>query len=304
LRAVSWAESKGARVVLLAASTKRLFGPDGAELRERHPNLIFTIGDNGTLGLLQQETILALKNADLCNSVSRIAVLGPYGLLGEMVLKALLRESLNVVGVRTNKAGLEGVNSKYGVECAHGLSQMGKVDAVVACTHSPRVRLTADLIRNGGVRRANKKLLVLDVAEPSNLTLRQYRRCADVCLRQDAGNAYSPKLKYVLGYISYGLFRLTRGVTFGCFAEALSLASALKEGDETVKTVNWFEINDKNIQLATELLARHGFILPSPRCFGKPIKDYGLSISAGKHELQSFQVSQPPYEPEFQRRRS
>ncbi len=51
-------------------------------------------------------------------------------------------------------------------------------------------------------------------------------------IRQDAGNAFNPKLKYVLGMVSYKLFGLTQGVTFGCFAEAISIASALKRGEE------------------------------------------------------------------------
>ena len=41
LNAVQWAGEYGAKVILLAAGTKRLFGRDGAELKELFPDLIF-----------------------------------------------------------------------------------------------------------------------------------------------------------------------------------------------------------------------------------------------------------------------
>jgi len=103
----------------------------------------------------------------------------------------------------------------------------------VACTHSKEIRLTADMVEL--IRKRDKKLLVVDVAEPSNLKYREFQKCKGVVIRQDAGNAYNSRLKYVLGAISYKMFSLTQGVTFGCFAEAMSIMSALKRGGE-VKT--------------------------------------------------------------------
>jgi len=62
LKATVWAQEHGAKVVLLAAGTKRFFG-DGTNLKKMFPNLVFTIGDNGTFLLLQEETLRALKSA-------------------------------------------------------------------------------------------------------------------------------------------------------------------------------------------------------------------------------------------------
>lgn len=84
-------------------------------MKELFPNILFTIGDNGTVFLLQQETFKALTNAGLHQSSAKIAVLGPYGLLGEMMVKFLLEKGYNVMGVGTNKIGLETVSKKYGI---------------------------------------------------------------------------------------------------------------------------------------------------------------------------------------------
>jgi len=220
--ATRWAERNGAKVILLAAGTKRLFGEDGTKLKELFPNLVFTIGDNGTMFLLKNETLKALENANLKPGYSRIAVLGPYGFLGEMMVKALKEEEYDIIGAGPNKFALEKIMNEYGIEVCRTFSEMGKIDAVVACTHSERIRLTTENVEM--IRRPNKKLLVVDVAEPSNFKYSEFLKCKDVVIRQDAGNAYNPKLDYVLGPVSYKMFRLTHGVTFGCFAEAISLA--------------------------------------------------------------------------------
>jgi hypothetical protein len=63
ISAADWAEKHGAKVVLLAASTKRLFGEEGKTIKELFPNLIFTIGDSGTMLMLLGETLRAFRKA-------------------------------------------------------------------------------------------------------------------------------------------------------------------------------------------------------------------------------------------------
>jgi len=228
--ATQWAQDNGAKVILLAASTKRLFGENGTEVKKLFPNLIFTIGDNGTFLLLREETLRALRNANLKPGYCRIGILGPYGFLGEMMVQTLIEKGYDTIGAGPNISALERIAGKYGIEACQTFAEMGQVDAIIACTHSDKIRLNAENIEL--VRRPNKKLLVIDVAEPSNLKYREFQKCKDVVVRQDAGNAYSSNLKYVLGPISYKMFRLTQGVTFGCFAEALSIASEIKQREE------------------------------------------------------------------------
>lgn len=273
--AVSWAENNGAKVVLLAASTKRLFGEDGGTLKKRFPRLIFTIGDNGTALLLIKETLRALEKSGLRPGKTRIAVLAPYGILGRAVTEALCKKGYTLVGAGPNVSALAKLASEFNIETVGAFEDMGKVDAVIACTHSEKIRLTAGNVAL--IRREGRKLLVVDVAEPSNLTEEEYQKCRDVVVRQDAGNAYSPKLKYVLGAITYRIFRLTRGVTFGCFAETLALAAALKRG-ESFDNIEWFTVSGPNMELVARLFEAGGFTAPAPRCYGKKLTSFELEI--------------------------
>ncbi len=294
--AVEWAQKRGAQVILLAASTKRLFGDDGGSLKERFPDLVFTIGDNGTMSLLLRETVRAFDGAGLKPGSSQIAVIGPSGFLGSLMTGALLKRGYEVIGVSSNQANAKKAIRNFGIKVFQSFDLLGKVDAVVACTHSSAVRLTHE--NDNFIRNPNKKLLVIDVAEPANLTKDEYARCESVIVRQDAGNAYAPKLKYVLGAISYRMFRLTRGVTFGCFAEALSLASAIKRGNIQVKEADWFSVSSTNMEFVEKLFEEDGFTIPSPRCFGKSVKSFNLSIEERTKE-QLGALSSRPYPSKF-----
>ena len=274
ISATEWAVKQGAKVILLAAATKRLFGHEGTELKRMFPNVLFTIGDNGTVLLLLHEMQRTMEM--WLKKSSKIAILGPYGFLGEHVTRYLSAKGYMVVGAGPNVAGLRRIQANYGVSVCRTFQEMGKVDAIVACTHSKNIRLDAQLANS--VRRHGKRLLVLDVAEPPNLTNAEYNNCKNIVVRQDAGNAYSPKLKYVLGAFSYKMFRLSRGVTFGCFAEAISLAAALKNG-ENLKGIDWFEVTEANMRIVDRLFKNCSFRVPSPRCFGIPVKDFNLNMA-------------------------
>jgi predicted amino acid dehydrogenase len=270
IKAVEWAQERGAKVALLAASTKRLFGEDAAELKELFPEMVFTLGDNGTMLLLENETLRALEAANVKPGFSRVAVIGPYGFLGEHMTALLIQKGFNVVGVGANKSELERVREKYGIEVSHDLSGMGKVKAIVACTHSKKVRIGED-----DIARFGQKVLVVDVSEPSNLKRSVYLKCKKQVIRQDAGNAFSPRLKYVLGPCSYLLFRLTRGVAFGCFAETLSLAFFLKR-EKSFNLIDWMSVSSENMNIIKTMFTSMEFGMPTPRNFGKPVKSFDL----------------------------
>jgi len=277
--ATRWAAAHGARVIVLAAATKRLFTDfELEELKARFPGIVFTIGDNGTVLLLLQETFRALHNSRLSHG-SKVAVLGPYGLIGDVMTRALTSTGYRVVGVGPNRTGLKLAAQKYGIATCATFSQTEEVDAVVACTHSREVRLNADIINSNLIRRKGKKLLLIDVAEPSNLGYKEWLKCKNNVIRQDAGNGYAAGLKYVLGAISYRMFRLTRGITFGCFAEGLCLAAALKRGDNI--DGDWMSVHDENMDRISRLLRYEGFEMPSPRCFGRKIESFDLGTGQG-----------------------
>lgn len=277
IAATEWAERKGARVILLAASTKRLFGRDGHELKRRFPNLLFTIGDNGTANMLHQDIIRALNAAALRPAGSRIMVIGPYGILGTCVTRELTLAGYDVVGYGANEHALAEVAAEFGITAASRVKDIGRVDAVVACTHSAAAKLSpADI---DDLRRPGRKLLVMDVAEPANLDMAAYAACRDVVVRQDAGNAWSDRLSYVLGPLSWSKLMLNRGVVFGCFAEALSLYHAIHHrGRAALAERDWFVVDVTNMAYAEVVLADMGFAPPAPRCFGKPVTSFQLSL--------------------------
>ena len=290
--ATNWAKNNGAKVILLAASLKQIFGNNGTKLKELFPDLVFTIGDNGTFYLLKEETLNALKEANLTPIHSRIAIIGPYGILGEMMTSVLKEAGYNIIGVGHRLQALNKIAKKYEIEVFQTYDEIGKVDAIVACTHSTKVSLCATNVSENNpnsIRRTGRKLLVIDVAEPSNFKRREWLKCKDLVVRQDAGNAFSPKLKYVLGPVSYRMFRLSKGITFGCFAEALALSENIIKNNGELVNINHFDIKEDNIENASKLFKKTGFTVQSPRSHGKMVKSFELDIpETSKQESHIF----------------
>jgi hypothetical protein len=285
IEAVQWAQAEGAKVVLLAASTKRLFGRDGAELKQRFPEMVFTIGDNGTGNLLCLDIDRALKNSGLYMPdlhplrKPRILVIGPYGILGDIVSRHLMEQGHDVVGFGANTQLLHDYSSRTGLPISEQIQTAGEFDLVVACTHSEEAKLTLDSIDY--MRRENRRLLVVDVAEPANLDASTFKQCAHWVVRQDAGNAYSKHLNYVLGRWSWGKLNLARGITFGCFAEAMALYHVIyRQHDHVAFKRDWFEVNAFNSCMVQETFDELGIGLPRPHCFGKVVSSFDLNLNA------------------------
>jgi predicted amino acid dehydrogenase len=250
---------------------------DGKILSEQYPNILFTIGDNGTVVILRNETLKILERCGMSQNNCKILIIGPYGFLGEAMVKSLLEKNYEVIGLGSNISGLKRIQSEYGIDVFENYEKIGKVDIAIACTHSDSVRLNEDNIDL--IRKEKRKLLVVDVSEPSNLSKKEYLKCKNKVIRIDAGNAYSKNIKYVLGYISYKMLRLQRGITFGCFSESLVLASEMSNSDNQQKIIkhNWFEINKINMDLIEGLFEKYSITYPSFRCFGKRVKDFDMN---------------------------
>lgn len=276
IEAVRWAQQQGAKVVLLAASTKRLFGRDGAELKALFPDMLFTIGDNGTARMLCADVDRAIAQSQL--SQPRILVIGPYGILGSAVSEHLLKAGHQIVGFGSNPVYLQEFAERTGAAVIHQLDDAaGEFDLVVACTHSEEARLTAAAAAT--LRRYNRKLWVIDVAEPANLTRSVYQQVKQVVLRQDAGNAYSAQLHYVLGRLTSNQLMLAPGTVFGCFAEALALYhSVYREHNPAALTRDWFDVSALNQALVGEAFRSLRIEVPAAHCFGERVTDFQLQL--------------------------
>lgn len=293
IEAVEWAQAEGAKVVLLAASTKRLFGRDGAELKARFPEMVFTIGDNGTGNLLCMDIDRALVSSGLHKPdvkplrKPRILVIGPYGILGDVVSRHLMKQGHDVVGFGANASLLHEYSSRTGLPISENIQTAGEFDMVVACTHSEEAKLTRESIEC--LRHEHSRLLVIDVAEPANLDASTFAQCASWVVRQDAGNAYSKYLQYVLGRWSWNKLHLARGITFGCFAEAMALYHAIyRRHDHVALKRDWFEINAFNSCVVQEAFEELGVGLPQPHCFGQAVTSFDLKLHPAKAEPKAL----------------
>lgn len=278
--AIRWAEKRGVRVVLFASSSKRLFGEDGVEIKEKFPNILFSIGDNGTAMMLEDEIMDVFKKNKLQPSNCKVGVLGAYGFIGKSIIDFFFNKGFNVVAMGSNIARLNKLLKEYPVESSNTIEGMSEVDVVVACTHLKDSCLTNDNIDS--IRRDNKKLLVFDMAQPPNLSPAEYDKCKDRVIRLDSGDAYSKKIKYVLGPLGQKATSVPKGVTFGCFSEGIVLVTLLKKGIKTeeIKNMDHFLVNPENIKKIRKYyeLSGIGFVHQQPKTFCSPVHFSNLSL--------------------------
>jgi hypothetical protein len=143
------------------------------------------------------------------------------------------------------------------------------------------------------LRQGQRKLLVVDVSEPANLDIDAYATCRNDVVRQDAGNAFAPDLHYVLGPISWKMIMLSKGTVFGCFAEAMALFHSIHHnGEVALAERDWFQVDSDGMETLEALFADIGFTVPYPRCFGRPVLGFDLSLER-QAEFQVRGISTP-----------
>ena len=246
LDAIEKAAGDGARIILFAAGTKRLFSSEElAAIRQRHPELVFTIGDHGTAWALMQDVLGSIERNKV-DKRARIMVIGPNGFLGSIVTDALNQagyDNLALVSHRTDKP----------------FEQENGVELIVACSHHRRVRLTAEILDQISHPRG---VHVVDVCKPTNLSRRQLKACPETVSRQDAGNTYNPH-RFVLATLKLSLHRL-----YGCFSEAIAMASS---SPCQLKEYDFVSINEPALAFIRKIFPELGF-KASPICsFGTPV---------------------------------
>jgi len=305
--AVTTAVAEGAEVILFAAATKRLAEirrPGDVLFKEElirdFPGVTFTLGDNFT-GLLLGRQILSAFELMSLPKTSRVLVIAPYGLLGNVAVQYLATAGANVIGLGNPKRMdlLEKMRDKFGIEICTSFEEVGPVDLVVACNTSEQVKLTKE--RVAFLQRPHRKLPVIDPCEPYNLAPDNLQQCEGSVIRMDGGNAFSQGLHYVLGSLSYKLLRLDRGITWGCFAETFILGLYPQ-----LRSLNWMEITPSNIQVIEGFLGhKEGqFELTQPLCYNRKIserefnlhlprrKRFNITIWQKSHTVDRVKVTQ------------
>ncbi len=250
--AIDQAAADGAGTILFAAGTKRLFtAAELDDIRRAHADLVFTIGDHGTGWALLQDVFGAVRRCGL-NRRSRIMVIGPNGFLGGIVTSALRSagfDNLALVSHR-DEAPFEDAD----------------VALVVACSHHRRVRLTAEILARMG---SDRGVHVVDVCKPTNLSRSELARCPASITRQDAGNTFNPRLRYVFSAGAGVLLRklkLSLHRMYGCFSEAIAIAHL---PEQVRRDHDFMDINPRAMALMQTLLPEQGFAESPVVSFGR-----------------------------------
>lgn len=272
LKATEASVRLGARVVALTAGTKRLFGRDASELKGRFPGVLFTIGDNFTALTLREEVIRVRRLTGLADTGRpRILIIGPSGHLGKATLSFLLSEGMSdVVCLGSDEGRANNISREFGIEVCTRFEDVGPVDMVVACNHVEGMRLRPD--RVGLLRRPGSRPLVLvDVCEPYNMDEEAFAASEGSVIRFDA-NAYSVRLRFVLGRIAASNLRLAPGVVWPCFAESMILAK-YAGGNPALSGADWMNVTPGNQQLLRPYFGKDFGLPIQPLNFGKEVTD-------------------------------
>lgn len=292
INAVAFASKRGAKVILFAAGVKRLFNKNEMiDIQKQYPHILFTIGDNGTAITLISDIEKVIKMTFASLNKIKFVVLGPSGHLGKAVIAHFSKdERYEIYGLGSDLKRSKLIANKFGIKSIENFAEINDVDIVVACTHDDRLRLNQEAIKQ--IKQKQCKLVVVDVAEPKNLTKDEYEQCQNDVVVVHTGDPYSIKLKYVAQVISTHILRLKPHIIFGCFAEALVLGLILKEGlsslnellnnkeypwfDGQKNEYDWLEVNDKGKAMVLALFKKYGFELGYLRNFKGKIKSAEL----------------------------
>jgi hypothetical protein len=285
MNASQWANEKGARVALSGASLKDLFGRDAKEPKKKFPEILFTKGDNGTVILFWRQFQRAFEKAGL-DKTARIGFVCPYNTNGKGMIHFLRKEGYeNVVLFGSKLDAVRKVSNETGYSMADSYVQMGKVDAIICCSHSDDIEIGVNEIDS--LRKRGRKLLVLSVTQPPNPSFKVWQKCRKKVLVINTGNGFSKHQKYIFGNIAARAFGFaSQRWNFGCYYEAIALAYVLKNkitkyGD--LFRYNWFNTNEEQMLLIEQIFQDIG-ISPFPMAsYTEEIRDFNLDY---KEELK------------------
>ena len=311
LQALKYAiESLNIKIVLLAASTKRLFGKElelmvnwegnlddsGFTIRELNPEILFTNGDNGTAIVLEMEINSILEkenikpeNENQCNLLkngykcSGSVIINGLGLLGTNSLLHLIENQFcdkQVIVISNHTKELDALIGEKGVKVYSKIEEIqnhccmenkNHVKMIVNCTHHPSQMITAESISH---IQNGQTINVIDVAVPYGFPEEEYLKCSNV-YRQDGGNAYIENgLEF---FFNPEICGLKENVLYGCFAEIVAISAYLKENPEEIENIrklDLFNVNKKTKEFVKGLFEKYGIgIAPVPFNFNKRIID-------------------------------
>lgn len=251
-KAVDYFVKKGSEIICFTASTKRLSGKNGQDVKKLYPKHTFTIGDNATLisfNLVLEEILSGLdKERDEVVCVGN-------GFIGGMVMYNFLKHGFkNISLVSEQYPKLTKVFDK--------VEKLPKnIKFMASCSHkyAPDKKKFSQLFTPSAT--------ILEVAVPPMVTLDLFNSLHGVN-KIDAGDFILKDLEHDFSHEILGFPK--KGYWFGCFTEAIMLALAHYEGYPT-NTHNFFSINEQNRALLMHYLEKEKVKIPLVNFFDPKI---------------------------------
>lgn len=247
--AVKYLAGRGVKVIMFTASTKRLPGRCGAEIKKMYPDITFSIGDNATMVsyLAILDHFLMSEKFDKEND--EIVCMGA-GFLGLKSIEHILANGCKKITIVSEQKLCLPSQVKV-IECLEKLPK--NIKMFLSCSHKYQINplFLRDIL--------NPEAILIDVAVPPGINYDTFISLPKTISRYDAGDFYLVDIHYefppeILSFPTVGFW-------YGCFTEGVDLAIARTDGKD-LKSHNFFEINQENYNLINAYLHQEKVSVP------------------------------------------
>lgn len=247
-KAVDYLVSRGVQVICFTASTKRLPGKFGQEVKKLYPNIIFSIGDNVTM--ISYLTLLDYFLSKLDVESDQFACLGA-GFLGANTMEHLLQNNCRHVSL-VSEQQLYALKSNVSV--VKDIAELpNNIKLFMSCSH--KYQLNAEVL----TAKLAPQAIILDAAVPPGISYDVFKELPPGIRRFDVGDFFLEDIAYdfpakILNFPAVGFW-------FGCWTEAIMLALAKLSGLD-LKPYNFFEVNQTNRSILEPFLRQQKVAIP------------------------------------------
>lgn len=249
-KAVEYLSQRGVKVICFTASTKRLPGKTGSEIKKLYPDITFSIGDSATMVSYLALLDHYLLPGHIDRARNEIVCLGA-GFLGVKSIEHLLRRGCKRVTL-ISEQGENGFPKD--IRVIDSLDKMPKgIKLFLSCSH--KYEIDPESFR----KFLNPQAVILDVAVPPGINQAVFAALPEGISRFDGGDFFLEDIKYDFPSRILSFPRV--GFWYGCFAEAVILAVARQAGVD-LKKFNFFEVNQENCDFLAYYLRQEKISIP------------------------------------------
>ena len=238
--AVKYLVDHGAKVICFTASTKRLPGKFGRDIKKIYPDIIFTIGDNTTMISFISIMNHFLNKLDKKNDL--VVCLGA-GFLGEQSVNIFLEQGFKKIVLLTEQK-VDFLADE--VRVIRSLEELpNNIKFLAGCSH--KYQINPETFKH----LFTKEATILDVCVPPVVNFDVYQALPTGVTRYNTGDFYLEDVNYqfnpkLLEFPGPHFW-------YGCFTEAVMLNLAYFAG-ENLREYKLFEINQRNKTFLEKLL--------------------------------------------------